>query len=124
VVRVCETALLTPAGLRSLGSDEPGYQPRYGGDQRARDGAYHQGTVWAWLIGPFIEAHLAVHGDAERAAAILAPFADQLRIEGLGTVGEIFEGAPPHAPRGCIAQAWSVGEILRAWSLIDRHTAE
>ncbi len=124
VLRVCEAALLTPAGLRSLGPDEPGYQPRYGGDQRSRDGAYHQGTVWAWLIGPFIEAHLAVHGDPARAAAILAPFADQLRIEGLGTVGEIFEGAPPHAPRGCIAQAWSVAEILRAWSLIDRHTAE
>jgi predicted glycogen debranching enzyme len=124
IVRVCEAALLTPAGLRSLGPDESGYQPRYGGDQRARDGAYHQGTVWAWLIGPFIEAHLAVHGDAERAAAILAPFADQLRIEGLGTVGEIFEGAPPHAPRGCIAQAWSVAEMLRAWSLIDRHIAE
>jgi len=124
VVRVCEATLLTPAGLRSLGPDEPGYQPRYGGDQRARDGAYHQGTVWAWLIGPFIEAHLAVHGDTERARQILAPFADQLRIEGLGTVGEIFEGAPPHAPRGCIAQAWSVAEILRARSLIDRHTAE
>jgi len=120
VVRVCERALLTPAGLRSLAPGEPGYRPHYGGDQRARDGAYHQGTVWAWLIGPFVEAHLAVFGDVARLERLLRPLGDQLRIEGLGTVNEIFEGAAPHAPRGCIAQAWSVAELLRAWSLVER----
>jgi predicted glycogen debranching enzyme len=120
VVQVCQTDLLTPAGLRSLGASEPGYKASYGGDQLHRDAAYHQGTVWAWLIGPFIEAHLDVFGDTDRATALLAPFGDQLKIEGLGTLGEIFEAAPPHAPRGCIAQAWSVAEALRAWHLIER----
>lgn len=120
IVRACETALLTPAGLRSLAPGEPGYTGHYGGDQRSRDAAYHQGTVWAWLIGPFVEAHLALFGDVERVEHILRPLGDQLRIEGLGSVNEIFEAAPPHAPRGCIAQAWSVAEILRAWSLVDR----
>jgi predicted glycogen debranching enzyme len=120
VVHACERALLTPAGLRSLAADEPGYIPHYGGDQRARDGAYHQGTVWAWLIGTFVDAHLAVFGDVARLERILHPLGDQPRIEGLGTVSEIFEAAPPHAPRGCIAQAWSVAEYLRAWSRVDR----
>jgi glycogen debranching enzyme len=120
VVRACETALSTPAGLRSLAPGEPGYRPHYGGDQRSRDGAYHQGTVWAWLVGPFVEAHLAVFADVARVRRLLRPLADQLRIEGLGTVNEIFEAAPPHAPRGCIAQAWSVAAYLRAWSLLDR----
>ena len=120
IVRVCEEHLLTPAGLRSLGPDEPGYTPHYGGDQVARDGAYHQGTVWGWLIGPFVEAHLHVHADPDRAAEILAPMADQLRIEGIGTLSEIFEAVAPHAPRGCTAQAWSVAETLRAWHLIER----
>ncbi|NBB69668.1 MAG: glycogen debranching protein [Alphaproteobacteria bacterium] len=120
VVRTCERALSTPAGLRSLAPGEPGYTPHYGGDQRSRDGAYHQGTVWGWLIGPFVEAHLALFGDIAHLERILRPLGDQLRIEGVGTVGEIFEAAPPHAPRGCIAQAWSVAEYLRAWSLVDR----
>ncbi len=123
IVRACEAALLTPAGLRSLAPSEPGYLPRYGGDQVARDAAYHQGTVWAWLIGPFIEAHLHAFADPVRAAEILAPLADQLRIEGIGTIGEIFEAAAPHGPRGCTAQAWSVGECLRAWHLIAAQTA-
>ena len=120
IVRSCEEALLTPAGLRSLAPDEPGYQAYYGGDQTARDGAYHQGTVWAWLIGPFIEAHLHAFADPVRAGEILAPMADQLRIEGVGTINEIFEADGPHAPRGCMAQAWSVAECLRAWNLITR----
>jgi predicted glycogen debranching enzyme len=119
VVLACEAELVTPAGLRSLATGEPGYLAHHGGDQLSRDAAYHQGTVWAWLIGPFIEAHLDVFGDEDRAAALLEPFADQLRIEGLGTLNEIFEAAPPHAPRGCIAQAWSVAEVLRAWHLIE-----
>ncbi|MFP4270890.1 MAG: amylo-alpha-1,6-glucosidase, partial [Alphaproteobacteria bacterium] len=120
VVRTCERALLTPAGLRSLAPGAPGYRPHYGGDQRSRDGAYHQGTVWGWLIGPFVEAQLAVFGDVARVERLCRPLGDQLRIEGLGTVNEIFEGAPPHAPRGCIAQAWSVAAYLRAWCLVDR----
>jgi predicted glycogen debranching enzyme len=121
VLAAVEGALLTPCGLRSLSPEDPAYIPHYGGDQTSRDGAYHQGTVWAWLIGPFIEAHLDQHKDPDRALEILSPLADQLRIEGLGTIGEIFEAAAPFSPRGCIAQAWSVAEVLRAWSLIARY---
>jgi glycogen debranching enzyme len=120
VVRTCERALLTPAGLRSLAASEPGYRPHFGGDPATRDAAYHQGTVWAWLIGPFIEAHLNVFGDPDHVERILYPMRDHLRIEGLGTVNEIFEAEPPYAPRGCIAQAWSVAAILRAAGLIER----
>ncbi|MEI6098383.1 MAG: amylo-alpha-1,6-glucosidase [Alphaproteobacteria bacterium] len=121
VLQVVERDLLTPCGLRSLSPSDPAYIPHYGGDQRSRDGSYHQGTVWAWLIGPFIEAHLDQHGDKARALEILSPLADQLRIEGLGTIGEIFEATAPFAPRGCIAQAWSVAETLRAWAMIAGH---
>ncbi|WP_210187261.1 amylo-alpha-1,6-glucosidase [Pararhizobium antarcticum] len=121
VLEVCERDLLTPCGLRSLSPDDHDYVPHYGGDQQSRDGAYHQGTVWAWLIGPFIEAHLDLYNDRARAMEILSPLADQLRIEGLGSIGEIFEASAPFAPRGCIAQAWSVAEVLRAWALIAEH---
>lgn len=121
VLSAVEGALMTPCGLRSLSPDDPDYIPHYGGDQRSRDGAYHQGTVWAWLIGPFIEAHLDLNGDKGRALEILSPLSDQLRIEGLGTIGEIFEAAAPYAPRGCISQAWSVAEVLRAWAMIAEH---
>ncbi|SLN52126.1 amylo-alpha-1,6-glucosidase [Roseisalinus antarcticus] len=124
IVDSCEHALLTPAGLRSLAPSDPAYKPRYGGDQVARDGAYHQGTVWPWLIGPFIEAHLDAYADPDRAAAMLAPLADQLGIEAIGTIGEIFEGDAPHGPRGCVAQAWSVAEVLRAWRLITAHGSD
>jgi predicted glycogen debranching enzyme len=121
IILACERHLLTPCGLRSLSPDDPDYIPRYGGDQRSRDGAYHQGTVWAWLIGGYIEAYLDHFGDRNRAMEILSPLADQLRIEGLGSIGEIFEATAPFAPRGCIAQAWSVAETLRAWALITNH---
>jgi predicted glycogen debranching enzyme len=124
IVETCSRTLLTPVGLRSLAPDDPSYRSRYGGDQTARDGAYHQGTVWAWLIGPFVEAHLDAYGDPDAAAAALAPLADQLAIEAIGTVGEIFEAEPPYAPRGCVAQAWSVAEILRAWRLIEARRAD
>jgi glycogen debranching enzyme len=77
--------------------------------------------VCGWLIGPFVEAHLKTFGGVGRAEQILRPFADQVRIEGLGTLNEIFEAEPPFAPRGCIAQAWSVAEVLRAWHMIDRY---
>jgi predicted glycogen debranching enzyme len=118
VVDACAATLLTSYGLRSLASDDPAYVGRYGGDRRQRDGAYHQGTVWGWLIGPFVEAHYRVYGDARAARSFLQPFADHLTNHGLGTISEIFDGDPPHSPRGCIAQAWSVAEVLRVWLLV------
>lgn len=120
VVDAAGRALLTSYGLRSLSPDHPAYQGRYGGDQRRRDGAYHQGTVWAWLLGPYAEAYYRVFGDAGHALRLLGPLEDHLRDAGLGTVSEIFEGDPPHLPRGCIAQAWSVAEILRVWKALAR----
>ena len=118
VVDACARALLTSHGLRSLAPDHPDYRPRYGGDVLARDGAYHQGTVWAWLLGPFALAHLRVHGDAGAARAFLEPLVDQLHAHGVGTLAEIFDGEPPHRPRGCFAQAWSVAETLRVWTVL------
>ena len=115
VVAVCGRELLTSHGLRSLTPNDPAFIGHYGGDQRQRDGAYHQGTVWGWLIGPFVTAHLRVHRDPAAARAFLAPFAQYLADHGLGSVSEIFDGDPPFTPRGCIAQAWSVAEVLRAW---------
>ena len=116
VLDVVEKRLLTPVGLRSLAPDEPDYKKRYFGDLRARDAAYHQGTVWAWLIGPWIDAWLRVHPD-DRAGArrFLNGCVDALGAFGLGTIGEIFDAEPPYTPRGCIAQAWSVAEVLRCW---------
>jgi len=115
VVDVCTRHLLTSHGLRSLAPNDPAYLGRYGGDQRQRDAAYHQGTVWGWLIGPFIDAHLRVYRDREQARSYLEPFARHLAAHGVGSISEIFDGDPPFAPRGCIAQAWSVAEVLRAW---------
>jgi len=114
VVDACAQNLVTSHGLRSLGPGEPGYLGRYEGDVRSRDGAYHQGTVWSWLIGPFALAHFRVYGDAAQARSYLGPLLQHLQAHGLGTISEIFDGDPPHRPRGCIAQAWSVGEWLRA----------
>jgi predicted glycogen debranching enzyme len=116
----CLPALLSSRGLRSLAPADPAFVGTYSGDQAHRDSAYHQGTVWGWLIGPLVAAHLRVHGDPEAAMRLLTPFADHLAAAGLGTVSEIFDGAPPFAPQGCIAQAWSVGEVLRAYRLIEQ----
>ncbi|MBI2761375.1 MAG: glycogen debranching enzyme family protein [Chloroflexi bacterium] len=110
--------LLAGIGLRSLSPNEPGYQGAYGGDVLQRDGAYHQGPSWTWLIGPYAEAHYKVHHNREAALSLLRPVLHHLRDAGLGTISEILEGDPPHAPRGCIAQAWSVGEVLRVWRLL------
>jgi len=115
VVDVCAHHLLTSHGLRSLAPEDPAYLGDYGGDQRQRDAAYHQGTVWGWLIGPFIDAHLRVYRDREQARSYLEPCARHLAAHGVGSISEIFDGDPPFAPRGCIAQAWSVAEVLRAW---------
>jgi predicted glycogen debranching enzyme len=120
VVDRCAQALWTPVGLRSLAAFEPGYAPAYGGGPRERDGAYHQGTVWSWLLGPFALAHHAAYGDAARSLAFLEPIAAHLPEACVGQISEIFDGDAPHAPRGCFAQAWSVAEVLRAWLEITR----
>ncbi|MDQ6883126.1 MAG: amylo-alpha-1,6-glucosidase [Candidatus Dormibacteraeota bacterium] len=105
--------LLTPYGLRTLSPDDPRYQSRYRGDQRSRDAAYHMGTVWPWLLGPYLDAVKRLHGNPVSTDEILAPFEAHLREAGMGTVSEIFEPEPPYRPVGCIAQAWSVAELLR-----------
>jgi len=115
VLRVCERELLTSYGLRTLNPEDSHYIAHYGGDQRQRDGAYHQGTVWPWLLGAFARAHLALYGDKERAASYLAPLQLHLPDACVGQINEIFDADPPHLPQGCIAQAWSVAEILRTW---------
>ena len=115
VVDAVGRALLTTYGLRSLSPDAPGYHGKYAGDVFHRDSAYHQGTAWAWLIGAYAEAYHRVSGNRVEALRLLSPFEHHLRDAGLGTISEIFEGDPPHLPRGCTAQAWSVAEVLRAW---------
>ena len=123
VVDTCARHLLTAHGLRSLSPDDKAYAGQYGGDRRKRDAAYHQGTVWGWLIGPFVSAHLRVYQDKAAARAYLEPLLRHLVDHGIGSVSEIFEGDAPFAPRGCIAQAWSVAEVLRAWRATERATA-
>ena len=116
VLDVVQQRLLTPVGLRSLAPDDPDFKSRYYGDLRARDAAYHQGTVWAWLIGPWIDAWLKVHPeDAAGARRFLDGCIAALDEFGLGTIGEVFDAVEPYTPRGCIAQAWSVAEVLRCW---------
>ncbi len=117
VVDSCARYLVTSMGLRSLAPFEPGYVGIYTGDRYARDGAYHQGTVWAWLIGPFVEAHLRVYADPVLARSFLDPFSHFMLDAGLGSISEIADGDPPFTPRGCPWQAWSVAEALRAWRL-------
>lgn len=120
VLSACERSLLTPKGVRSLAPDEPAYIGRYGGDLTTRDAAYHQGATWAWLIGPFVAAHWRVYHDLKRARAYLRPLLRHLEEHGVGSISEIFDGDASYAPRGCIAQAWSVGEFLRVWALLNR----
>ncbi len=120
VVEVCARKLLTSHGLRSLAPDDARYIGRYHGDVTARDAAYHQGTVWGWLVGPFALAHLRVYRDPAAARCFLDPMARHLAAAGLGSLSEIFDGDPPFEPRGCIAQAWTVAEVLRAWTEINR----
>jgi predicted glycogen debranching enzyme len=118
VLRAVEERLLTPYGLRSLDPAHPDYRGRFEGGPAERDAAYHQGTVWPWLLGPLVDAHLAVRGTSpesrRKAAAWLTPLVEHLFGAGLGQLPEVFDGDPPHRPGGSVAQAWSVGEVLRA----------
>jgi glycogen debranching enzyme len=118
VVDEVEARLLTPLGLRSLAPGEPGYAPHYAGGVRERDGAYHQGTVWPWLMGAFVEAWVRVRGSTNEAkqearARFLPALLAHLEVAGLGHVSEIADAEAPSTPRGCPFQAWSLGELIR-----------
>jgi glycogen debranching enzyme len=122
-VDAVETRLLTPLGLRSLSPDEPGYVAHYSGGVRERDSAYHQGTVWPWLLGAFVDAWVRVRGggsEVKRQARerFVAPLLQHLEQAGLGHVSEIADAEPPFTPRGCPFQAWSVGELIRIQEVI------
>lgn len=117
MLRRVRQALLTPYGLRTLAPDDPRYRGVYAGDQWQRDTAYHQGTAWPWLLGPYVDVALRAGEPPEAVREVLLPLVEHLRVAGVGTVSEVYDGDPPHRPGGCIAQAWSVGELLRAWLL-------
>ena len=123
VVRMVKEKLLTPYGLRSLAPDDPDYRPVYRGNGYERDRAYHQGTAWAWLIGPFVDAYLNAFGDSEENVAYLKSlfegFRQHLSEAMLGSISEIFDAEAPHAPKGCAAQAWSVAEVLRVYQKLQ-----
>jgi len=124
VLNVVREKLLTPVGLRSLSPDDPEFKPTYHGDLKTRDAAYHQGTVWAWLIGPFVDVWLKVHAE-DRAGArkFLEGFVPHLDEACVGSISEVFDAVAPFTPRGCIAQAWSVAEVLRCWVLTSEQAA-
>lgn len=125
VLGVARANLLTPVGLRSLGPKEPDFKPKYFGDLRSRDAAYHQGTVWAWLIGPFIDAWLRVYPQAvDESREFLEGFIPHLSDGCVGSINEVFDAEPPYTPRGCIAQAWSVAEVLRSMVKISQRRQE
>jgi predicted glycogen debranching enzyme len=125
VLSVVKDRLLTPVGLRSLSPDHPEYRPQYFGNLRARDAAYHQGTVWAWLIGPFMDAWLKTYPqDFDTARGFLAGFEQHLSEGCIGSISEIFDAEPPFTPRGCMAQAWSVAEVLRALAGLEQQSMQ
>jgi predicted glycogen debranching enzyme len=125
VVAAVRDKLLTPLGLRTLAPDHPEYRSQYAGDLMSRDAAYHQGTVWPWLLGPYVDALLKTTPPARQEARdVLAAFPAHLGVAGLGSISEIFDADPPHLPRGCIAQAWSVAEVLRAWRITAARSAQ
>jgi glycogen debranching enzyme len=124
VVDLVEARLVTPLGLRTLSPDDPAYIGIFHGDAYHRDHAYHQGTTWPWLAGPFVDAWLSVRGrtDAAKAEArrrFLAPLMEHLQVSGLGHVSEVADGDPPHIPGGCPFQAWSLGELIRIRKFVD-----
>jgi glycogen debranching enzyme len=115
-MKIVEAKLYTPSGLRSLSPDDPRYIANYGGDAYKRDSSYHQGTAWSWLLGPYIDALFKTNGSSAaltKANKIVQNFIPHLSEGGIGTVSEIFDAEAPFTPRGCIAQAWGVGELLR-----------
>lgn len=119
VVDICRSELLTPVGLRSLGPHDSGYTEHYFGGPRERDAAYHQGTTWGWLLGPFALAHFRVYQDKAAARRFLEPQFETIDLYGLGFLAEIYDAEQPFTPRGCIAQAWTVAEMLRVWKLLS-----
>jgi predicted glycogen debranching enzyme len=119
VVDLCAQQLLTSHGLRSLAPSDPAYKGHCTGGVRERDSAYHQGTVWAWLLGAFALAHFRVYRDRGAAQSFLEPLGRTIYAGGLGTIGEVFDGDAPFHPAGCIAQAWSVAEVFRAWQILS-----
>ena len=121
ILDIVNRMLVTPRGLRTLSPSEEGYKGIYCGDQETRDSAYHQGTVWPWLVGPFCDGWLRVYGvgGASRVRKLILGFEETLTEAGISTISEIYDGDPPHSPRGAISQAWSVGEILRIFTLLE-----
>jgi len=119
ILQICTAELWTPVGLRSLAASDSRYIGHYGGGPLERDGAYHQGTVWTWLLGPFVTAHYRIHADAPAALEFLRAIPAHLREGCIGQISEIMDANAPFEPRGCFAQAWGVAEILRAWSDIN-----
>ncbi len=119
VVDIVGQQLLTSHGLRSLAPTENDYKGIFTGGPRERDSAYHEGTVWGWLLGPFALAHFRVHGDRQAAQSFLEPLGMTIHAGGLGTIGEVFGGDAPFPPGGCYAQAWSVAELFRAWEILS-----
>ncbi|CAN1211476.1 amylo-alpha-1,6-glucosidase [Tumidithrix helvetica PCC 7403] len=121
VIDACARSLLTSYGLRSLPPDHPNYRGLYGGDAYQRDGSYHQGTVWGWLLGAFVRAHLQVYQNPTQAHALLQPMSHHLKAGGIGSLSEIFDGDAPMRSRGCIAQAWTVAEVLQTWVFVEQY---
>jgi predicted glycogen debranching enzyme len=119
IVDVCAAHLWTSMGLRTLSPNDPAYTGTYGGDQAARDAAYHQGTVWPWLLGPFVRAHLRAYGDRALARTFVTPLIDALEANCIGSLSEIADGDPPHAPNGCPAQAWSIAELIAVLRVLE-----
>ena len=122
VLNVITRELLTPKGLRTLSPKNPNYHGHYEGDQNRRDEAYHQGTVWPWLIGAYIEANLKLHGKQflPEAKELLDGYEEDMTLYGVCSIAEVYDGDPPHNPNGSISQAWSVGEVLRSMELIRK----
>jgi glycogen debranching enzyme len=121
ILDIANRMLVTPRGLRTLSPSEEGYQGIYCGTQEERDSAYHQGTVWPWLVGPFCEGWLRVYGEGgvSRVRKLIMGFEETLTEAGISTISEIYDGDPPHEPRGAISQAWSVAEVLRIYTILE-----